>query len=119
MKNKTRGTISLVCGIICVLCEVLFIILNLAFKYDFDGRNNIVSNIALLILGIYLCPIPVFANEPYNTIRNSSACGFLFITNSQALLGAIVCELEGPRPMRYISLMLYIPFVFSIFYSFN
>ena len=27
MKNKTRGTISLVCGIICVLCEVLFIIL--------------------------------------------------------------------------------------------
>ena len=55
MKNKTRGTISLVCGIICVLCEVLFIILNLAFKYDFDGRNNI----ALLILGIYLCYIGV------------------------------------------------------------
>lgn len=59
MKNKTRGTISLVCGIIRVLCEVLFIILNLAFKYDFDGRNNIVSNIALLILGIYLCYIGV------------------------------------------------------------
>lgn len=55
MKKKTRGTISLVCGIICILCEVLFIILNLAFKYDFDGRTNIVSNIALLILGIYLC----------------------------------------------------------------
>ena len=55
MKKKTRGTIALVCGIICVLCEVLFIILNLVFKYDFDGRTNMLSNIILLALGIYLC----------------------------------------------------------------
>ena len=55
MKKKTRGTITLVCGIICILCEVLFIILNLAFKYDFDGRTNMLSNIILLVLGIYLC----------------------------------------------------------------
>lgn len=55
MKKKTRGTITLVCGIICALCEVLFIILNLAFKYDFDGKTNMLSNIILLALGIYLC----------------------------------------------------------------
>ena len=55
MKKKTRGTVTLVCGIISVLCEVLFIILNLAFKYDFDGRTNMLSNIILLALGIYLC----------------------------------------------------------------
>ena len=55
MKKKTRGTVTLVCGIISVLCEVLFIMLNLAFKYDFDGRTNKLSNIILLALGIYLC----------------------------------------------------------------
>lgn len=51
MKKKTRGTVTLVYGIICVLCEVLLIILNLAFKYDFDGRTNMLSNIILLALG--------------------------------------------------------------------
>lgn len=55
MKKKTRGTITLVCGAICVLCEVLFIILDLAFKYDFDGSTNMFSNIFLLAVGIYLC----------------------------------------------------------------
>lgn len=55
MKKKTRGTITLVCGIFCILCEVLFIMLNLVFKYDFDGRTNMLSSIFLLVLGIYLC----------------------------------------------------------------
>lgn len=59
MKKETRGTITLVCGIICVLCEALFIILNLAFKYDFDGRTNMLSNVFFLVLGLYLCYIGI------------------------------------------------------------
>ena len=55
MKKRTRGIIAFILGVIGVLGNAALIVLNLAFKYDFDGRNNIITNAIILIIGVYLC----------------------------------------------------------------
>ena len=55
MKKKTRGTIALVCGIICVLSEALILVLSLVFPADFGGETNVLSTILFLALGVYFC----------------------------------------------------------------
>lgn len=55
MNNKTRGTAILVCGILGTLAAVLLIVLNLVFKYNFGGRNNIITSVIFLVLGIGFC----------------------------------------------------------------
>lgn len=59
MKTKTKGTIILICGIIDVVCNAAFIVLNLVFKYNFDGSHNILSDSIFFAIGIYLCYLGV------------------------------------------------------------
>ena len=62
------------------------------------------------------CPSPVKASEPYNTATKESADGFSVKNIRQARSGPIVCEEEGPFPMRYNS---FNDFIFSSPMAFN
>ena len=53
MKKKTRGTVTLVCGIICVLSAAALIVVRLGFGNDFEGRISIPMNLFWIALGIY------------------------------------------------------------------
>lgn len=55
MKKKTRGTVTLVCGIICVLSAAALIVVRLGFGNDFEGRISIPMNLVWIALGIYFC----------------------------------------------------------------
>ena len=55
MKEKTRGTITLVCGIICVLSAAALIAVRLGLGNDFEGRISIPMNLVWIALGLYLC----------------------------------------------------------------
>lgn len=59
MKKKTRGTVTLVCGIICVLSAAALIAVRLGFGNDFEGRISIPMNLVWIALGIYLCYIGI------------------------------------------------------------
>ena len=55
MKKKTIGTVTLVCGIICVLSAAALIVVRLGFGNDFEGRISIPMNLFWIALGIFFC----------------------------------------------------------------
>ena len=66
MKKKTRGTVTLVCGIICVLSAVALIAVRLGFGNDFEGRISIPMNLFWIALGIYFCYLGIKTRKKDN-----------------------------------------------------
>lgn len=55
MKQKRRGTIALICGIICIVSSIIVLALGLIFGNDLVGIKDILMCSVWIALGIYFC----------------------------------------------------------------
>ena len=55
MKQKTRGTVTLVCGIVCIVFSIIALVLRFALGEDLMGSKSILICLAWIALGIYFC----------------------------------------------------------------
>lgn len=55
MKQKTRGTVTLVCGIVCIVSSVIVLVLRLALGEDLVGNGDILMSLVWIALGVYFC----------------------------------------------------------------
>lgn len=53
MKQETKGTITFVCGIICLVAGVIVLVLSLLLGDEPTGIYDVISNLAMIALGIY------------------------------------------------------------------
>ena len=55
MNPKTRGTVTLVCGIICIISTLILIVLRLATGEAYVENKDIVMGLIWGALGVYFC----------------------------------------------------------------
>lgn len=53
MKKETKGTITFVCGIICVISAVIALVVSLMLGGESQGAYDVIQNLAVIALGIY------------------------------------------------------------------
>lgn len=59
MKQKRRGTVSLVCGIICIVFCIFSLALGLVFGEDLMEKQDMLMNLVWIAFGIYFCYIGI------------------------------------------------------------
>lgn len=55
MNQKTRGTISLICGIVCIVFSIIILALRLVWGEELVGNENILMPPLWIALGVYFC----------------------------------------------------------------
>lgn len=53
MKQETKGTITFVCGIICLVSGVIALVLSLLLGAESQGSIDVIRNLSMIALGIY------------------------------------------------------------------
>ena len=53
MKKESKGTITFVCGIICLVYGVIALVLSLLLGAESQGSIDVIRNLSMIALGIY------------------------------------------------------------------
>ena len=55
MNQKTRGTVTLICGIVCIVASVIILVLRLVLGEELVGNKDILMCPFWIALGVYFC----------------------------------------------------------------
>ena len=55
MNQKTRGTVTLVCGIVCIVASLTILVLRFVLGEELVGNKDILMCPVWIALGVYFC----------------------------------------------------------------
>ena len=55
MNQKTKGTISLICGIVCIVASLTILVLRFVLGEELVGNKDILMCPVWIALGVYFC----------------------------------------------------------------